>query len=189
MIAKIHGEISHIATNWIVIETNGLGYKVFCNTGQIKIGTAVLFTYHYIREDQQSLYGFISLEELALFELLITVNGVGPKAAMAIMSSASAERIKQAIASGDSGLFKAVSGVGPKVAAKIIVELKNKIGKADGDYLPSDVGGSQEIFEALGSLGYRQAEIMATLKDMPTDITDTPTQINWALKHIGRRSK
>lgn len=189
MIAKISGEISHIAANWIVIETSGVGYKVFCNTGQIKSGPAVLFTYHYIREDQQSLYGFLSLEELALFELLITVNGVGPKAALAIMSSSSADRIKQSIASGDSGLFKAVSGIGPKVAAKIIVELKNKIGKAEGNYLPNDVGESQEIFEALTSLGYTQVEILTTLKNLPADITDTTEQINWVLKYIGHRSK
>ena len=189
MISKLTGDISHVAVNWIIIEVAGIGYKVFCNTGKVQTGPTVMYTYHYIREEQQSLYGFKSLEELALFELLITVNGVGPKAAMAIMSSASADRIKQSISSGDTGLFKAVSGVGPKVAAKIIVELKNKIGISGGDYMPNETGGSQEVIDALASLGYSQAEILATIKDMPGDITDTAAQINWALKHIGRRSK
>jgi len=187
MIAQLSGKVSFQGTNYIILDVAGVGYKVFCSSGGSAVSTEVtVFTHHYIREDQQTLYGFASMEELGLFELLITVNGVGPKAAMAIMSSAAPKRITSAIARGDAAIFKAISGIGPKVAAKIIVELKSKVGGVGG-YELGEIAGSAEVVDALEGLGYRKPEIAAVLKNMPPEITNADEKIKWALREMGKR--
>ncbi len=188
MIVYLKGIILHKTANWLILETNGVGYRVFTNISSIgNEGKATLFIHHHIREDQQTLYGFATLAELELFELLITVNGVGPKAAMAIMSSSKSDRIVGAIAQGDTAVFKAISGIGPKVAAKIIVELKSKVGGIGGyDLIGLDA--SSEVVDALEMLGYKKPEIAAVLKDMPTDLADTQAKLKWVLKTIGKQT-
>lgn len=188
MIAYLKGAILHRSTNWLILETNGVGYRVFTNirSSENKVD-ATLFIHHHIREDQQTLYGFATLAELELFELLITVNGVGPKAAMAILSSSQADRIVNAIAQGDTAVFKAISGIGPKVAAKIIVELKNKVGGVGG-YDLAGLGASSEVVDALETLGYKKPEIAVILKDMPTDLADTQAKLKWTLKALGKQT-
>lgn len=187
MIARLTGKIIQTSSKYVVIDVSGVGYKVYCTTGFLNSEgvDATLFIYHYIREDQQSLYGFLTEAELQLFELLITVNGVGPKAAMAIMSSNSADKITAAIAQSDVSLFKAVSGIGQKVAAKIIVELKNKVGGL-GDIDLAGLDAGNEVVEALESLGYKKPEIAAALRDMPSDIEGTQSKVTWALKNLGK---
>jgi len=189
MIARLTGKIIQTTSKFVVIDVHNVGYKVHCTTGFLNSEgvEATLYIYHYIREDQQSLYGFLTEAELQLFELLITVNGVGPKAAMAIMSSSSAEKITGAIAQGDVSLFKAVSGIGQKVAAKIIVELKNKVGGL-GDIDLAGLDAGNEVVEALESLGYKKPEIAQALRDIPADITSTQSKVTWALKNLGKRN-
>jgi Holliday junction DNA helicase RuvA len=187
MIAKLTGKISHRSASWLILDVSGVGYKVFCHVGSLDdAALTTLFTHHYIREDQQTLYGFTTLAELELFELLITVNGVGPKAAMAIMSSSKSDRIVNAIAQGDTAVFKAISGIGPKVAAKIIVELKSKVGGIGG-YDLTGFDASNEVVDALETLGYKKPEIAAVLKEMPADLKDTQTKVKWALKAMARQ--
>lgn len=188
MIARLQGKIIDIASQWIIVDVRGVGYRIFCDAGSIGgIGAEVtLYTHHHIRENEQALYGYISIQELQLFELLITVNGVGPKAAMAIMSSSKPEKITSAIAQGDVSLFKTVSGIGQKVAAKIIVELKNKVGGlGDIDLAGLDV--SNEVVEALESLGYKKPEIATALREMPEGLKNTQSKVTWVLKEIGKR--
>ncbi len=189
MIARLTGKIIQVASKYIVIDVGGIGYRVYCTTGFLegKDINTTLHTYHYIREDQQALYGFLTEVELQLFELLITVNGVGPKAAMAIMSSSSPDKITAAIGQGDVSLFKAVGGIGQKVAAKIIVELKNKVGGI-GELDLAGLEAGNEVVEALESLGYKKPEIVAALRNMPSDLDGTQSKLTWALKNLGKRN-
>lgn len=185
MIASLTGKVSHRFENYIILDVVGIGYKVYCQPTEINGDNVTLFTHHHIREDQQSLYGFINHDQLELFELLLTVNGVGPKAALSIMSSASADKIVSSIAQGDASLFKTVSGIGQKVAAKIIVELKNKVGGiGELDLLGLET--SNEVIDALEALGYKKMEVAEVLRGMPADITDTQSKVSWALKEIGK---
>ena len=130
MISYLKGIILEKGLTYIILENNNIGYKVFVTpeTLEAKIGdTAALYTYHKSGEDGQALFGLLDFESLQFFELLITVSGVGPKVALAILSSARVESIRQAIANQDAAVFTRISGVGLKTAEKIIVELKSKI--------------------------------------------------------------
>lgn len=186
MIARLQGNIIEKTANWIILNVQGVGYRVFCDASQLVIEQSViLFVHHHIRETEQALYGFKTMLDLQLFELLITVNGVGPKAAMAIMSSSSPDRIVSAISKSDVSLFKSVSGIGQKVAAKIIVELKNKVGGV-GEIDLGGLDSSSELVEALESLGYKKPEIAAVLRQMPSELSNTQEQLSWALKEMGK---
>ena len=170
MIAKLTGKIVHRGISWIILDTSGVGYKVYCRIEAINDADKIeLFVHHHIREDQQTLYGFATLAELELFELLITVNGVGPKAAMAIMGSARPEKITAAIAQGDAGLFKAISGI--------------------GGYDLAGLDASSDVVDALETLGYKKPEIAVVLKDMPEGLADTQAKVKWVLKTLGRAKK
>ncbi len=186
MIARLSGELIEKTVNWIIVDVHGVGYKVYCDSSKMMDDAITLYTHHHIREAEQSLYGFSTIGELQLFELLITVNGVGPKAAMAIMSAASPDRIKSAIAQSDASLFKSVSGIGQKVAAKIIVELKSKVGGI-GEVDIAGLDASNDVVEALETLGYKKDEIASMLRQMPDDISETQDKISWVLKQMGRR--
>lgn len=187
MIAFLIGKIVNKFNNWIIVDVHGVGYKVFCDTSNLNDDDISLYIHHHIRENEQALYGFKSAEELQLFELLLTVNGVGPKAAMAIMSSASPEKIISAVAHSDASLFKTISGIGQKVAAKIIVELKNKVGGV-GEIDLGGLEGSNEVVDALESLGYKKPEIAAALRAIPESLKDTQSKVTWVLKEIGGAS-
>ena len=115
-----------------------------------------------------------------MFELLLSVNGVGPKMAMTVLSRATLEKLKDAVSKGDISLLTAVSRVGKKLASKIIIELKSKLG-SDSDI---DIGeGSQEVIDALESLGYKKSEIVGVLSKIPSNIQKTEEKIKWVLKN------
>lgn len=200
MIVKLTGKIVYKTPRWVILETGGVGYKIKFKTSSFAEASAdrqssklktgeqkSFFIHHHIRENEQSLYGFETLEELELFELLLTVSGVGPKVAMAIMSAAPPEKIKESISKGDATLFKAISGVGGKVSAKIIVELKNKIG-AGGEIELGALEESQEVVEALKSLGYKGGEIIRALRELPQELTDISQKVRWCLRFLGRKT-
>lgn len=156
MIAFLKGRILEKGLTYLIVENGGLGYKVFVTPEILSksIGDEVkLFTYHKVAEDGQSLFGLPDFKTLQFFELLITVSGVGPKMALTILSSAPAENIKQAIAGQDAAIFTRISGIGSKTAERIIVDLKDKVGAADGS------SSGSEIFDALLALGYNQREV------------------------------
>jgi holliday junction DNA helicase RuvA len=185
MIGSISGTVIHRNQNIAIIETNsGVGYRVA--TGQsLNIGQTVrLFTYHHIREDSSDLYGFIEMADLAIFELLLTVSGVGPKMALAISSTLGRETIVDGVANNQPAIFRSVSGVGQKVAEKIIVELKSKIGA-----LPTSgsLGGpaNSELFEALVQFGYNQTEISTVLKEIDASLS-MPERLKQALRLLGK---
>jgi len=164
LIAFVDGTVVSISADSAVIQAGGVGYRVFCGPGtlsDLKEGQrARLWTHHLVREDQQALYGFATTEELGFFELLTTVTGVGPKVALAIVSSRPVADLQLAIFQGDEGVLTAVSGVGKKLAARIILELKEKVSAAGASAGAAGLGGSaeSEVVAALQALGYTAAE-------------------------------
>lgn len=184
MIAYLQGKILEKATNFIILENQGVGYKVFVTPEVLenRVGDEIkLYIYHKVSEDGQSLFGLPDFNTLQFFEMLITVSGVGPKVALAILSSARVDAIKSAIANQDAGIFTRISGVGTKTAEKIIVELKGKV-TGDGLWV---TGGSSEVFDALIALGYKQNEVRSIINKLDTSAT-TGEQIKQALKLLGK---
>lgn len=167
MIASIEGTVTAVTAESAVIKVGGVGYRVFCgpNTlAALAIGKPVeLHTHHLVREDAQALYGFRTPEELACFELLTTVSGVGPKVGLAIVSSRPVADLQLAILQGDEAVLTAVSGVGKRLAGRIVLELKEKVAAggaiAAGAAGPGAVGSSEtEVMGALQALGYTAGE-------------------------------
>jgi Holliday junction DNA helicase RuvA len=183
MIGYLKGKVKFKVPGWIIVEVNNIGYKVFGNFAGSLPEEIELFIHEHIREEAHDLYGFATAEEMGFFEQLISVSGVGPKMGLAILTIGSPERIKEAIIKGDTTVFKSVSGVGQKVAAKIIVELKNKVAKG-GSFLPVENSENEDLVGAMEGLGYKQAEILNILKDLPTDLIGTQAKVTWALKRM-----
>lgn len=184
MIAFLKGEIKYRAANYLIIDTGGVGYKVYCDPFAFaKEDKVEIFTYHHIREDLDELYGFADPKDLYLFELLISVNGIGPKAAANIMNSAKSSEIIAAISLDNLAFFKIIPGIGNKVAAKIILELKSKVSSnREINILASDQGG--DIIEALVGLGYKRQDAALIVSKIPADITDSEAKIRWSLKNL-----
>ncbi len=194
MISFLRGKIILEKPGFVVLDVGGVGYKVFTDLkvqiSNLKIkeesGIIELFIYENIREDADDFYGFRTFEELELFEKLISVNGVGPKAGMLIMASASSDRIIASIVNEDLGFFTAISGIGKKVAAKIILDLKSKISGMDGSGVIGQTIEADEVVEALESLGYKRAEIVKMIPKVPAEIGDSEGKIRWLLKNLSK---
>ncbi len=190
MIAKITGKIDYFRNNYVVVDVGGVGYKVFVTDfamGKIAGKNEIeVYTHTYVREDTLSLYGFLSLEELEMFELLISISGIGPKAAIGILSIAEPKTIRTAVISGDSSILTRVSGVGKKTAERVILELKNRITEIPGEDQGSAKADSESI-EALTSLGYSVAQAREALKAVPENVEDVSERVRAALKSLGKR--
>lgn len=164
MIAFIEGRVASVAPDSAVIQAGGIGYRVFCGpstlSGLREGAEAKLHTHYLVREDGHSLYGFRTTEELGFFELLTTVTGVGPRVALAIVSSRAVTDLQLAILQGDEGVLTAVSGVGKKLAARIVLELKEKVSAAGALGTGGGAGQSSEseVAAALQALGYTAGE-------------------------------
>ena len=198
MIYSVSGKLIHKEGNLAVIECGGVGYA--CRTTQTtlsklgKLGEqAFLFTHLAVREDAMELFGFADRDELACFELLITVSGVGPKAALSILSDLTPNRFALLVASGDSSALTKVKGIGKKSAERIVVDLKDKLAKSNPAIkeLPAagSAVGTDELSEALAALlvlGYRQEEVMPVLAKLPED-AGAEELIRLTLKEMGRR--
>jgi len=184
MIAYLKGTILEKGLTYIILENGGVGYKVFVTpeTLEFKTGDSVaVYTYMKVSDDGQSLYGLPSFSTLQFFELLITVSGVGPKVALAILSAAQPDAVKQAIANQDAAIFTRISGVGNKTAERIIVDLKNKVGSLD----LSGAAPSSEVFDALLALGYNQREVRDIVNKLDHTLS-TQEQLKQALKVLGK---
>jgi len=165
VIASVEGVVGSIAADSLVIEVGGIGYRVFAAPAVLASaqpgGRLKLHTYHLIREDQQALYGFRTVEELGFFTLLLTVNGVGPKVALAIVGSRPVADLQLAILQQDQAVLVAIPGIGKKLAERIIFELKEKVaaaGTAAAATGSTEGGGEGEVVAALQALGYSLAE-------------------------------
>ncbi|MFH1482274.1 MAG: Holliday junction branch migration protein RuvA, partial [Patescibacteria group bacterium] len=135
MIAFLSGKIKNKSNGYIILEVNNIGYKVFISQiffADLDINQAVdLYTHQYIREDALDLYGLRSLDELEFFELLISISGIGPKSALGVLSIAGINDIKESIVAGDPTLLTKVSGIGRKIAERVVLELREKIRKTN----------------------------------------------------------
>lgn len=185
MIASISGNIINKGLDYLVIEAGGIGYCVFVVNDIIvnhKLNDKIqVVTYMVVREDRQALYGFLTAEELELFSQLISVSGVGPKVAMAILNSGKTAELKSAISHEDSAIFTAISGVGQKTAQRLILELKNKIGIVD---MVTGSNDSEEVIKALSGLGYNMYEIRNIIGQVSSQLT-LEEKIKEALKLLG----
>ncbi len=187
MIASLRGKITAEKDKYVVLETNGVGYKVYTlleNLLPIKKGEEVFFyIYTHIREDAFDLYGFLEEKEMNFFEMLLSISGIGPKSALGILSVASIETLKKAISQNDIAYLTKISGIGRKTAERIVIELRDKVGK-----MANDNSLSEEIdtLEALKTLGYTQKDALEALKEV-ADIKDTNQKIRGALKILGKK--
>ena len=199
MFYYVNGMVAHIAPYLAVIDCGGGGYA--CRTTNVTLGALTvgkpgkLYTYLNVREDAMELYGFATEEELKCFEMLIGVSGVGPKAALSILSSAPPERLAMSIITGDEKALTAAPGIGKKIAQRIILELKDKLAKGQlGSSGGEAYGGSgvtiipenkvSEASAALAVLGYSQSEVAMALKGIDMDSLPLEQIIKQALKKM-----
>jgi Holliday junction DNA helicase RuvA len=175
VIASLDGTVSAVFADSLILEVGGVGYRVFCTPpalSTVRTGErAKLFTHHLVREDAQALYGFRTPEELGFFGLLLTVTGVGPKVALAIIGSRAVGDLQLAILSDDLALLTAVPGVGRKLAARTVLELKEKVAAAGVAAGGGAAGGESEVVAALLALGYSAGEAREASREALTDLT------------------
>lgn len=190
MIAKLQGKVDFIRDNYVVVNVGGIGYKVFVTVhtfGTIAGSENVeLYTHTYVREDTLALYGFLGLDELEMFELLIAISGIGPKAAMGILAIADPKTISMAVLNEDPSILTRVSGVGKKIAQRVILELKNKITDMP-THEKAQLESDSDAFEALVAMGYSVSESREALKLVSADVKDVGERVKLALKSLGRK--
>lgn len=190
MITHLRGQIIYKDSGFAVIETCGVGYKVAVTRDTmseiVKFDEkpVSLWTYLAVRENSQDIYGFLTRDELDFFELLISISGIGPKTALGVLNASSIENLKQAIFSGETSYLTKISGIGRKLAEKIVFELREKVGGSEGGAF--SVKGDSDVSEALQSLGYNEREAREAVKKLPKDVTGTSNRVKTALKMLGK---
>lgn len=189
MIGHIEGKIELSNDKYVIVDINGVGYKIYISANIFKklpkIGEKVkLYTHLHVREDIMDLYGFLDRKDLEFFEMLISISGIGPRGATNILNVASVETLKKAIANEESSILTKVSGIGKKIAEKIILELKNKV---TGENLGGRAGADGEAIDALTSLGYKLYEAREVLKKVPESTKEVGEKVKYALKLLGKK--
>ena len=173
MISSLHGKVESLGSDWATINVGGIGFQVYMPTSTLStlgaIGKEVqLYTHLHLREDNATLYGFASAEELTLFQTLIGVSGLGPKLALAMLSGMNVEQLVTAIATGSADLLTVIPGIGKKVANRIVLELKEKIGAG---WIATPVTQlaqeNADVLAALTALGYSAAEATKAVTTLP----------------------
>ena len=196
MIASLQGKLESLGSEWAVINVGGVGFQVYVPTSTLSmlgtIGEEVrLYTHLYLREDNVALYGFALAEELGLFQVLIGVSGLGPKLALAMLSAMSAEQLTMAIATGSTDMLTVVPGVGKKLAGRLVLELKDKIGA--GLIISPVAQLAQEnadVLAALASLGYSVTEASRAVATLPPDQNlSLEEKVRLALGYFGGQAK
>jgi holliday junction DNA helicase RuvA len=190
MIAKLKGKIEYLRDNYAVVDVNNVGYKVFLSAytfGKVAGTEQVdLFIHTYVREDTLALYGFLAAEELEMFEMLISISGIGPKASLGILSIATPKTIRTAILNEDPSILTRVSGIGKKTAERVILELKNKVADMPEHEKVGAVS-DMDAIEALVSMGYNVSEARESLKLVPKEVKDIGARVKIALKNLGKK--
>ncbi len=172
MIARLSGTVWSIRDNCAVIRTGGIGLRVHTPTSVLEqldgAGQPVeLFTHLHVRENELTLYGFLTEDELALFKLLLSVSGVGPKVALAVLGTISPQALRQAVVQEESGLLSRVPGIGPKTAKAIIFHLKDKLVSTEAAAAPLLSDTDAEVIAALTALGFSLVEAQTALQSLP----------------------
>jgi Holliday junction DNA helicase RuvA len=189
MIAKLTGKIEYSKDRWIIVDVAGVGYRVYLTDftlGKIAgIKEGSFFIYTYVREDILALYGFVSNEEKEMFELLISISGIGPKAAIGILSVADPVSIRTAILNNNPAILTKVSGVGKKTAERVILELQNKVADMSMEDR-AEATLDSEVIEALETMGYSAFQAREALKLIPNDIESVEEKIKFALRKMAK---
>ena len=190
MIAHVFGKVAEKFNGSLVIDVHGVGYEVSVATNDfdavILDQEVKFYTYHHVREQSEELFGFSSLAAKKLFEMLITVQGVGPKAALAILSLGDAEQVRNAIANADSSFVQKATGVGKKTAERVVVDLSDKVGlptrygRTEAP-VQTELNTSDEALEALMALGYTLADATKALENVDINLP-TSQRVTEALK-------
>lgn len=192
MISFLRGKIINKSLNYVIMDVHDIGYKVFVNSSLIsqlaEDELTELYVYQHVKEDILALYGFKNLEELELFELLLSISGIGPKSAIGVLAIASAAEIKNSISTGDPSLLEKVSGIGKKTAERVVLELRDKVGKLRiGEKITGETAGmtanSDEI-DALMALGYSLQQAREALRKVDPSIKESGARIKEALKGL-----
>lgn len=188
MIAHVSGVVAEKFGSSVIVDVHGVGYEVQVASGDFDAAlleaSVKFYTYHHVREQSQDLFGFTSLAAKKLFELLITVQGIGPKAALSILSTGSSEEVRNAIAMSDSGFISKAVGVGKKIAERVVVDLSDKVGLAVTVAQASGTGAApvgDEALEALMALGYSLNDAAIALECVPNNLP-TAERVREALK-------
>ncbi len=199
MFAYIKGNLVYKSSNYVVIDNGGIGYKIFMGDTSInslgEIGTDVkIYTHYHVREDDISLYGFITNEELRMFELLIQVSGVGAKSALVMLSNIEPSTFAIAVISNDTSKLVKIPGIGAKTAARIVLELKDKLkndqissNKTNKENIELDNEKVEEAISALQVLGFNKKEIEKVLEKIETDTLELEDIIKQGLLYLSKR--
>ena len=188
MFASLEGTIELKTEKFAVINVGGVGYRVFCARAVLdklkEKEKAKVFIHLHTRENIMDLYGFLSFEDLEFFEMLISVSGIGPKAALSVMALAPAQTLKQAIASGQKSLLTKVSGIGQRTAERVILELKDKISAPIADI--QKLSSNSEAIDALVSLGYTSRQAREALERVSVKTKGVAGRVKEALRILGK---
>jgi Holliday junction DNA helicase RuvA len=189
MIRHIRGTLLSIEPGAVVVEAGGIGYEVRIATNAAITAPlnseVALHTYHVVREDAEELYGFPTVREREMFELLIGLPGIGPKSAIGVLSQADVRLIEEAASRGDASYLSKLSGIGKKSAEKIVLGLKDKVVAHSG---PTPTSEDNDLIDALLALGYTNEEALRVMRDMPPHVTATKDRIKEALKMLGTKN-
>ena len=194
MISYLEGIIIFKGDRFTVISCGGGGYKVYMAPETIRriAGTGEIikvWTHLHVRETDMDLYGFLTYAEMQFFEVLIGVSGIGPKSAIGILGVAPLDILKRAIAAGETNYLTKVSGIGKRMAEKIIVELRDKLGGATmPDSMRTELAADADVLDALITMGYSQSEVRQVVSHIPTGISGTKERLGEALRMLGKRT-
>ena len=192
MIAQLKGVVAEIIGNSVILFVSGVGYKIYTTAEvikkirKLKDKEIILKTHLAVRETSLDIYGFLDSEELRFFEMLISISGIGPKSAIAILNVTDTETLKRAISSGESSYLIKVSGIGKKNAEKIIIELRDKLGTTENLKDTEALTGEIDTLEALQTLGYSQKEAREAMKKIEKNISGSKNLLKEALKILGK---
>lgn len=190
MITRLRGRVEQIGQDHIIVDVGAFGLTVFAPAAHIAtyhVGQAVaLFTHLHIREQDVSLFGFPGQEELQLFELLLSIDGIGPRLALNILGTMTAESLRLSVANDEPGLLTRVPGIGIKTARKILFHLKDKLAPTDmeGVGLRALGDADAEVIDALTTLGYSVIEAQRAVQSLPKEITGVEDRLRAALSRL-----
>jgi len=194
MIAGLRGKLEAVGTDWVIINVGGVSFQVYAPTSTLStlgnIGEEVkLHTHLHLREDNAALYGFASADELGLFQILIGVSGLGPKLALAMLSGMSVEKLTMAIVTGSADLLTMIPGIGKKMAHRLILELKEKIGAGFITTPAAQLAQENtDVMAALTSLGYSVSEASRAVATLPpSEDLSLEEKVKLALQYFGSK--
>ena len=192
MIASLQGRLESLGSDWAIINVNGIGFQVYMPTSALSTLGATgeevkVYTHLHLREDEATLYGFTSADELRLFQTLISVSGLGPRLALAMLSAMNVEQLTMAIATGSVDLLTAIPGIGKKMANRLVLELKDKIGAGWITTPMTQIAQeNSDVLAALITLGYSVAEACRAIATLPSSSDlSLEEKIKLALQYFG----